>query len=115
MAAKPEIDGGTAFDWGKTSPDDAVYRPGYPASFYSVLQAVGLGRPGHHILDGGTGTGVFSVTIFGHLTAPMPWYSLPPCPHPPWAVAGTALRQADFSPAVPGPVLSLRPGGDHAS
>jgi len=37
-----------------------VYRPGYPASFYTVLQAVGIGRPGQHILDLGTGTGVLA-------------------------------------------------------
>src|SRR4030095_15888693 len=58
MVTRPEIDGGTAFDWGKTSPDYAVYRPGYPKSFYAILQAVGIGAPGQHILDLGTGTGV---------------------------------------------------------
>src|SRR5206468_10962483 len=57
---KMNIDEGRAFDWGKTSPDYAVYRPGYPVSFYSVLQAVGIGRPGQHILDLGTGTGVLA-------------------------------------------------------
>jgi cyclopropane fatty-acyl-phospholipid synthase-like methyltransferase len=60
MITKTDIDGGTAFDWGKTSPDYAVYRPGYPASFYTILQAVGIGRPGQHILDLGTGTGVLA-------------------------------------------------------
>jgi len=60
MITKPEIDSGTAFDWGKTSPDYAVYRPGYPASFYTVLQAVGIGTPGQDILDLGTGTGVLA-------------------------------------------------------
>ena len=60
MITKTDIDGGHAFDWGKTSPDYAVYRPGYPASFYTVLQAVGIGRPGQHILDLGTGTGVLA-------------------------------------------------------
>jgi len=60
MIAKTDIDGGHAFDWGKTSPEYAVYRPGYPASFYAVLQAVGIGRPGQHILDLGTGTGVLA-------------------------------------------------------
>ena len=58
MITKPEIDSGTAFDWGKTSRDYAVYRPGYPASFYTVLQAVDIGTPGQDILDLGTGTGV---------------------------------------------------------
>jgi cyclopropane fatty-acyl-phospholipid synthase-like methyltransferase len=60
MVTRPEIDGGTAFDWGKTSPDYAVYRPGYPKSFYAILQAVGIGAPGQHILDLGTGTGVLA-------------------------------------------------------
>ncbi len=60
MVTKREIDRGTAFDCGKTSPDYAVYRPGYPASFFTVLQAVGIGRPGQHILDVGTGTGALA-------------------------------------------------------
>jgi SAM-dependent methyltransferase len=60
MITKPKIDEGRAFDWGKTSQDYAVYRPGYPASFYTVLQAVGIGRPGQEILDLGTGTGVLA-------------------------------------------------------
>jgi cyclopropane fatty-acyl-phospholipid synthase-like methyltransferase len=60
MRTKPTIDEGRAFDWGRTSTDYAVYRPGYPASFYTVLQAVGIGRPGQHILDLGTGTGVLA-------------------------------------------------------
>lgn len=60
MITRPEIDQGCPFDWGKTSPDYAVYRPGYPASFYAILQAVGIGQPGQHILDLGTGTGVLA-------------------------------------------------------
>jgi cyclopropane fatty-acyl-phospholipid synthase-like methyltransferase len=60
MITKTKIDEGHAFDWGKTSPDYAVYRPGYPASFYTVLQAVGIGTPGQDILDLGTGTGVLA-------------------------------------------------------
>ena len=60
MITKPEIDEGHAFDWGKTSADYAVYRPGYPASFYTVLQALGIGIPGQNILDLGTGTGVLA-------------------------------------------------------
>jgi cyclopropane fatty-acyl-phospholipid synthase-like methyltransferase len=60
MVAKPTIDEGRAFDWGRTSPDYAVYRPGYPTSFYTVLQAVGIGTDGQDILDLGTGTGVLA-------------------------------------------------------
>jgi len=51
MITKPTIDEGHAFDWGKTSLDYAVYRPGYPASFYTVLQALGIGTRGQDILD----------------------------------------------------------------
>jgi 2-polyprenyl-3-methyl-5-hydroxy-6-metoxy-1,4-benzoquinol methylase len=60
MITKTNIDEGHAFDWGKTSPDYAVDRPGYPASFYPVLQAMGIGRPGQDVLDLGTGTGVLA-------------------------------------------------------
>src|SRR5262249_278273 len=60
MITKTTIDEGHAFDWGKTSPDYAVYRPGYPASFYTVLQALEIGTLGQHILDLGTGTGVLA-------------------------------------------------------
>jgi len=65
MITKTAIDGGHAFAWGKTSADYAVYRPGYPASFYTVLQAMGIGTPGQHILDLGTGTGVLA-RAFAH-------------------------------------------------
>jgi cyclopropane fatty-acyl-phospholipid synthase-like methyltransferase len=60
MIIRTNIDEGHAFDWGKTSSDYAAYRPGYPASFYTILQAVGIGTPGQHILDLGTGTGVLA-------------------------------------------------------
>ena len=65
MVTKPEIDSGKAFDWGKTSPDYALYRPGYPTSFYTVLQAVGIGQPEQDVLDLGTGTGVLA-RAFAH-------------------------------------------------
>ena len=77
MITKPEIDEGHAFDWGKTSPDYAVYRPGYPASFYTVLQALGIGTPGQDILDLGTGTGVLAR---GCMRIP-PLGRLTPCRH----------------------------------
>jgi SAM-dependent methyltransferase len=60
MMTKPKIDEGRAFDWGKTSQDYAVYRPGYPASFYAILHVVGIGIRRQTILDLGTGTGVLA-------------------------------------------------------
>jgi cyclopropane fatty-acyl-phospholipid synthase-like methyltransferase len=48
---------GREVDWGKTSADYRLYRPGYPDSFYDKLAAVGIGLRGQRILDLGTGTG----------------------------------------------------------
>ena len=56
----PHIDNERPFDWGKTSQDYAEFRAGYPESFYDVLSALGIGRPGQRILDLGTGTGVLA-------------------------------------------------------
>lgn len=60
MGTRTPIDHGDAFDWGKTSKDYAMYRPGYPESFYTVLHALGIGRAGQEVLDLGTGTGVLA-------------------------------------------------------
>ena len=57
---RKHIDNEREFDWGKTSRDYAVYRSGYPESFYELLAALGIGRPGQRILDLGTGTGVLA-------------------------------------------------------
>lgn len=57
---RPHIDNQKDFDWGRISGDYGRYRPGYPESFYDVLQTLGVGRPGQHILDLGTGTGVLA-------------------------------------------------------
>ena len=54
------IDNEQEFDWGRASPDYAKYRSGYPESFYEVLAALGIGKPGQRILDLGTGTGVLA-------------------------------------------------------
>jgi SAM-dependent methyltransferase len=54
------IDHGRVADWGRTSVDYATYRPGPPASFFDRLAALGVGLPGQHILDLGTGTGVLA-------------------------------------------------------
>lgn len=53
-------DHGRELDWGRTSDDYAVYRPGYPPSFYRRLAALEVGLPGQRILDLGTGTGVLA-------------------------------------------------------
>jgi len=54
------IDPGRSIDWGKTSDDYAVYRPGPPDSFFERLRVLGVGLPGQRILDLGTGTGVMA-------------------------------------------------------
>lgn len=53
-------DGSKVIDWGKTSEDYSVYRPGPPPSFYTRLAALGVGLEGQTILDLGTGTGVLA-------------------------------------------------------
>lgn len=60
MANVSPIDEGRSIDWGKTSADYSVYRPGPPESFYRKLLALDVGRSGQRILDLGTGTGVLS-------------------------------------------------------
>jgi ubiquinone/menaquinone biosynthesis C-methylase UbiE len=58
MHGLPAHDGDRIIDWGKTSGDYSIYRPGPPAGFYARLAALGVGLPGQRILDLGTGTGV---------------------------------------------------------
>ncbi len=60
MHGIPAHDGGKSFDWGKTSSDYGKHRPGPPESFYSRLQALGVGLAGQRILDLGTGTGLLA-------------------------------------------------------
>lgn len=52
------IDGGKAFDWGRTSADYAKYRDIYPEEFYRRILSRGIGVSGQKLLDIGTGTGV---------------------------------------------------------
>lgn len=60
MHATPSHDAGRSVDWGKTSDDYSVFRPGPPQSFYARLAALDVGLKGQAILDLGTGTGVFA-------------------------------------------------------
>ena len=53
-----QIDGGKAFDWGKTSEDYAKFRDVYPEEFYQKIVQRGLCIHGQSVLDVGTGTGV---------------------------------------------------------
>ena len=55
---KKDIDGGKAFDWGRTSANYAKYRDIYPQEFYNALVERGLCVKGQSVLDLGTGTGV---------------------------------------------------------
>jgi SAM-dependent methyltransferase len=53
-------DGDKVIDWGKTSEDYSVHRPGPPPSFFARQAALGIGLEGQRILDLGTGTGVMA-------------------------------------------------------
>ncbi len=53
-------DQGRNIDWSLTSDDYAVYRPGYPQTFYDRIHALGVGVQGQRVLDLGTGTGVLA-------------------------------------------------------
>ena len=58
------IDGGKAFDWGKTSSDYAKYRDIYPQEFYDKIIGRGLCINGQRVLDIGTGTGVLPRNMY---------------------------------------------------
>lgn len=60
MKEHSDIDHGKFADWGLTSTDYAIYRPGYPQSFFERLKAIGIGLAGQRILDLGCGTGVLA-------------------------------------------------------
>lgn len=58
------IDGGKAFDWGKTSADYAKFRDIYPQEFYNKIISRGLCINGQSVLDVGTGTGVLPRNMY---------------------------------------------------
>lgn len=58
------IDGGKAFDWGKTSADYARFRDIYPQEFYDKIIGRELCVKGQRVLDVGTGTGVLPRNMY---------------------------------------------------
>lgn len=60
------IDGGKAFDWGKTSADYAKYRDIYPQEFYQYLLDRSICVKGQRVLDIGTGTGVLPRNLYAY-------------------------------------------------
>lgn len=60
------IDGGTPFDWGRTSDDYARFRDIYPREFYRRIADRRLCVDGQRILDVGTGTGVLPRNMYAY-------------------------------------------------
>src|SRR5688572_12359109 len=50
-------------DWGRTSPDYAAHRAGFPEPFFDRLAALGLAAPGLRALDVGAGTGAIALGL----------------------------------------------------
>lgn len=58
------IDGGSGFDFGKTSADYAKYRDIYPEEFYRHFLENSVGIRGQKVLDVGTGSGVIPRNMY---------------------------------------------------
>lgn len=58
------IDGGHAFDWGRTSENYAKFRDIYPDEFYQYIVDRELCVKGQDVLDMGTGTGVLPRNMY---------------------------------------------------
>ena len=58
------IDGGKAFEWGRTSEDYARFRDIYPQEFYEKIIMRKLCIGGQSVLDIGTGTGVLPRNMY---------------------------------------------------
>lgn len=63
MPSRDSLDGGKPYDWGRTTDDYAVHRPGYPDSFFRFLGCLGIGIAGQRVLDLASGPGVLSVPL----------------------------------------------------
>jgi len=61
FGTNPQIDHGNLLDWGRTSRDYATWRPNYPDRFFTLLESLGVGLRGQHILDLGTGVGFLAL------------------------------------------------------
>ena len=48
-------------NWDQASEDYSKYRPGYPDSYFLLLQELGIGKKDQDILDIGTGTGALAL------------------------------------------------------
>lgn len=58
------IDGGNAFDWGRTSKEYAKFRDIYHVEFYEHIAGRGWCVKGQSVLDIGTGTGVIPRNMY---------------------------------------------------
>ena len=60
------IDGGKAFDWGRTAKDYARFRDIYPREFFQKIIERNLCTAGQSVLDVGTGTGVLPRNLYSY-------------------------------------------------